>query len=509
MKKHYNLMSVSMRLIALTMVFYSMGVLTSCSKDDDNSTTTEISFEDEMTAALADAQKYGPQTDAFAREVAAKFDGCVTDINYKTRESATRKCITDNCRPYDLKDLARTTIVAGWDSTEIKPVINYVVTTSTERGFFGRYKHQTSDYGYWGDIVNLKYDKLMTEVQVKTYGMFYAAQPDTIVRSVIGDSLYNYIHDKTGVEPGMSHYYYEIMRADTSSAATVELYKRLSIEYFSHFEHIKDAEPARTYNMSVDASKGANEAVSRANRALSLTGSALSATWATGEHVYVQGKLRSNSSTFWYKGDIQPQTAGTITQLNGTITVPDEWAYTSIQDAIDNYVINYPLEIVLQFPRSGALDYTGQVGTLAGIAAKYDYAIATGVLFDIAGDHIIGTNSANFVNQQAIVKFTLKDKADADGTTLLNPTALTVDYKSASAATMISTDVTYTTNGNGVVYVAIPAYTKAEVEDTDITSSHDVTLTATVGGNTYTYNKTNVTFQNGKYYEITVKMSKQ
>ena len=24
---------------------------------------------------------------------------------------------------------------------------------STERGFFGRYKHQTSDYGYWGDLI--------------------------------------------------------------------------------------------------------------------------------------------------------------------------------------------------------------------------------------------------------------------------------------------------------------------------------------------------------------------
>jgi len=69
-----------------------------------------------MTAALADAQMYGPQTDAIAREVAARFNGCVTDINYKTRESATRKCITDNSRPYDLKDLARTTIVAGWDA---------------------------------------------------------------------------------------------------------------------------------------------------------------------------------------------------------------------------------------------------------------------------------------------------------------------------------------------------------------------------------------------------------
>ena len=497
MKKHYYLMSASMRLIALTMVFYSIGVLTSCSKDDDNP-TTKISIEDEMTAALADAQKYGPQTDAFAREVAAKFDGCVTDINYKTRESATRKCVTDNCRPYDLKDLARTTIVAGWDSTEIKPVIDYMVTTSTERGFFGRYKHQTSDYGYWGDIVNLQYDKLMTEVQVKTYGMFYAVHNEAETRSVIGDSLYNYIHDKTGVEPGMSHYYYEIMRADTSSAATVELYKRLSIEYFSHFEHIKDAEPARTYNMSVDASKGANEAVSRANRALSLTGSALSATWATGEHVYVQGTLLSNNQKFWFDGSIQSQSAGANTRLNGEISLPSGYIGT-----IPSLIGDHPV-FTLQFPRSGVPDYSGQVGTLSDIAAKYDYAIATNVLFDIDGDHVVGTNSANFVNQQAIVKFTLKN-----GTSLLSPSALTIAYGSETTSLTNIPNTTYTTNDAGVLFVAIPGYTEAEVNDNQVTSFRDVTLTATCADGTYTCNRSNVTFQNGKYYEITVKMTKQ
>jgi len=494
MKKYDNPMFLSIRLMVLSVVFCSTALLTSCTKDDDNSIegnnpATELSFDDEMTAALADAQKYGPTTDAFAREVAARFNGCVTEINYKTRESATRKCVTDNCRPYDLKDLARTTVVAGWDSTEIKPVISYMVQTATDRHFFGRYKHQTSDYGYWGDIVNLQFDKLMTEVQVKTYGMFYAVQEESIVRSVIGDSLYNYIHTKTGVEPGMSHYYYEIMRADTSSAATVEYYRQLSIEYFEHFEHIKDPEPVRTYHMSVDASKGENEA-SRAYRALSLTDHTLNATWATNEHVYVQGTLLSNSTTFWFDGSIQPQSEGTNTRLNGQITLPS--GYTEI---ISTLIGEHPY-FTLQFPRSGDLDYTGQVGTLADIAAKYDYAIATGVLFDIDGDHIIGTNSAHFENQQAIVKFTLKDKAD--GTTLLSPTALTVNYGSESISLTSIPGATYTTNTAGVLYVAIPGF-----------SEQSVTLSATCTDGTYTYNKANVTFTNGKYYEITVKMTKQ
>ena len=216
-------------------LFGGMGLLTSCTANDDNPTEEEL-FEQEMTAAMADAQTYGPQTDAFAREVAKRFNGCVTDINYKTRESATRKCKTDNSRPYDLKDLARTTIIAGWDSTEIKPVIDYLVKTSTERGFFGRYKHQTSDYGYWGDLINLAFKYLQTEIQVKSYRMFYAANPEDVCRPVLGDSIYNVIYTETGVEPGRSHYYYEIIRSDTASEATREHYRQLSIEYYSHFD---------------------------------------------------------------------------------------------------------------------------------------------------------------------------------------------------------------------------------------------------------------------------------
>ena len=80
----------------------------------------------------------------------------------------------------------------------------------------------------------------MTEVQVKTYGMFYASQEEDVVRSVIGDRLYTIIHTKTGVEPGLLHHYYEIIRADTSSAATIEYYKQLAIEYHNRFEHLKD-----------------------------------------------------------------------------------------------------------------------------------------------------------------------------------------------------------------------------------------------------------------------------
>ena len=243
--------------------------------------------------------------------------------------------------------------------------------------------------------------------------------------------------------------------------------------------------------MSVDATKGSNEATSRTNRVLSLSGSTLSASWTIGERVYVQGTTNIPSTpTFWFDGYIQPQSPGTSTRLNGQLSLPQGW-----EGSISQYVGDAP-EFTLQFPRSGELDYTGQVGTLDDIAAKYDYAIATAVRFDILEDHIKAINSASFINQQAIVKFTLFEKNNE--TNVLSPTALTINYGSESISLTSIPETTYTTNGgDGMLYVAIPGF------------SGDITLSATVGTATYTYNKSSVTFQNGKYYDITVKMTKQ
>ena len=248
----------------------------------------------------------------------------------------------------------------------------------------------------------------------------------------------------------------------------------------------------KTYYMTVDATKGVNETASPAyRRALSLSGSTLSASWATTEHVYVQGTLVSNSSTFWFEGSIQPQTAGTTTQLKGVISLPTGYVYPSIDAAIGT-----PHHVNLQFPRK-EFTYDGQKGTLAGIAANYDYARAENVSVDIAADKVVGINEVEFVNQQAIVKFTL-----SDGTNALNPTALTInvegDLSGDYPLTLTIPASTYTTNGNGVLYVALPGF-----------SGQNVTLTATCSSGTYTYTKSYATFVNGKYYEISVKMTKQ
>lgn len=58
-------------LLLAAILFCGMGGMTSCSDNDKNLSDEEL-FENEMTAALADAQTYGPTTEAIAQEIAAR-----------------------------------------------------------------------------------------------------------------------------------------------------------------------------------------------------------------------------------------------------------------------------------------------------------------------------------------------------------------------------------------------------------------------------------------------------
>ena len=244
-------------------------------------------------------------------------------------------------------------------------------------------------------------------------------------------------------------------------------------------DNIIDEQPVnpaqKTYTLTVNASKGDGAQT----RALDLTGKTLTASWATTENVYVK------KGETWATGSLQPETAGTTATLKGSLTG------ISIE-ANDN--------LTLQFPNSGDITYAGQLGTLADIQANFDWATAIVDVESVSPSGNINPKTATttFTNQQAIIKFTLLDKAD--GTTKLSPSALTVtDGTSTVSLTSISDD-TYTANGAGVLYVAFPAAGSAKT----------ITLTATVGSDTYTYTTSSAkTFVNGKYYEITVKMTKQ
>ena len=94
--------------------------------------------------------------------------------------------------------------------------------------------------------------------------------------------------------------------------------------------------------------------------------------------------------------------------------------------------------------------------------------------------------------RNAIVKFTLT----SDGTTPINATKLTIQVGDETI-TMNVSSATYSTNGDGVVYVAFPSFTSTQKA---------ITLSATNGTKQYFSHQDNQTFSNA-YHRITVTMN--
>lgn len=258
----------------------------------------------------------------------------------------------------------------------------------------------------------------------------------------------------------------------------------------------KPTEP-QVYTMVIKASKGGDATT----RALSLDGSTLNASWSGTETIEVgQGGVKIGTAT------AAPSPNG-----NTTITATLTKAPTTEKD-IEFYLC------------SGNLDYTGQVGLLTGtnsISEKYDYAwanIQTGN-FSVSGYDVNITNEnfyLDFVNDdgygtkgnvgQAIVKFTLVDKGNSDAP--INATSLTIH---ASEGYLIQSDNKIGWGGPifGDVTISPAGTTNVIYAALSTVYSCNLTLTATDGTDTYTYSKSDVTFNRGQYYEITVKMTKE
>jgi hypothetical protein len=246
----------------------------------------------------------------------------------------------------------------------------------------------------------------------------------------------------------------------------------------------------QTYTMTIEASKGGGSDAT--TRALSIDGSgALNATWETSNEVKAYNHTQSSALT----GSLKPQSDGASATLTGSLT-----GSVAVNDII-----------FLRWPSVDA-DYTGQDGTLETIAQRYDYTTGVAKVTSIDGTTIGAEDSSHggpvrFTNSQAIVKFTLIDKAtDAP----IRATQLTIDAKFNGESRLIQS-ITYpdaytlgpitidrTAPADNVIYAALPFSSQAKFT---------FALTATDGTNTYTYEKADVTMLNGRYYEITVKMN--
>ena len=231
----------------------------------------------------------------------------------------------------------------------------------------------------------------------------------------------------------------------------------------------------QTYRMRITASQGADAPMNGPRKVLSLDGTTLNATWAAGEQVNVYNVTRGAE----LNGRLEAQSGGESTQLEGDLT-----GTVAAGD-----------KLTLRFLSP---NYTDQHGTLAYISANCDYAVAEDIeVASVSGGQIQATGDAVFTNRQAILRLTLKDAAD--GTTPIAPTSLSIHDETGDIATLTSIPAsTYTENGAGVLYVAVPGF-----------SGKNITLTAIAGTDTYIYSKPEVTIEDGSYYTLSAEMSKQ
>lgn len=159
------------------------------------------------------ATAVGPAMIHFADSIAMLHGGKVTPINYKSFQSTIRKCKQEKVQANEINDLVRCTIACPYDS--LHSMITDLVQTAKKKGIFKKYKHQSYlDRGYWGDMVILNHGMVTSEIQVKSFYMAYANFDGNVV-DFLGDDVCTEIKNETGLESGMSHHYYEIIRDAT------------------------------------------------------------------------------------------------------------------------------------------------------------------------------------------------------------------------------------------------------------------------------------------------------
>lgn len=151
-------------------------------------------------------------------------------------------------------------------------------------------------------------------------------------------------------------------------------------------------------------------------------GTTLAATWAEGDEVKVyEGET--------LLGTLRPQTTGNAT--------------TKLTGVLDAAPSASGVTLTLKYKEP---DYSGQNGTLANISSNYNYCVATTTVTQ-SGSQYSGS-AANFVSQQAIVKFTLKKKSDES---VIKATTMNIKYGETAL------NMTLTPNDYGIYYIATPA----------------------------------------------------
>ena len=230
-------------------------------------------------------------------------------------------------------------------------------------------------------------------------------------------------------------------------------------------------------------------------RALALDGTKLVAKWVAGEQVTVTRGTTSLGTLSVKEGSVSAdgQTCTFTGTLTGNIATNDELTLT-------------------YHPVASLAAYASQTGTLES-ASGYDVATASVTVTAVDnGKNTITAGTAVFETQTAVLKITMQDTGDNK----INATKLQVSAAIGTTAIDIfsfsPTADTYTANGNGILYFALPnaASVQAMITATDqslatFLTSATVSFTVIKDDESYTINTDKkYIFAAGSYYATTL-----
>ena len=203
-----------------------------------NVPTSKINVsKEDVQNVMQKAKEAGGEVDKLGKDLASKYGGVVTPLNYKSEESITRKVDNDyGGNVNELKDSVRNTVIIDNEQglqSAIKDLVNNPNTL--------RVKVQSADsdpLGYSGTIANVKMSNgLIGEVQLNSAKMIYAKENAASAKAILGNDKYNQIAKQTGKEGGLGHKLYEeyrILDPKKDAAKMAEIANK-SKEYYKNF----------------------------------------------------------------------------------------------------------------------------------------------------------------------------------------------------------------------------------------------------------------------------------
>jgi hypothetical protein len=185
---------------------------------------------------MKNAKISAPEVEALTDKYKAKYKGFASEVNLKQKDSILRKSKTDYGGDMGkITDLVRSTIVV--EKRNLEKVFQ---DFSNDKNFIKvkRFRHAEQEMGYDGILATFKTSNgVVAEIQAMSPEMMYAKQGKQSVVDIIGEKRYHSIKNKTGLEAGMGHKYYEAARIldKIKDAEMIKEICRKSKEYYSFF----------------------------------------------------------------------------------------------------------------------------------------------------------------------------------------------------------------------------------------------------------------------------------